>query len=189
MVFALLVPHCWLHLETQLFPQEPPTESFFLFSGHTLKSYVAACCLDISPGSLLCVCRFCWVCSLHLERSQSAPEGGKQRLPREGNRCEVGGAGEVLASANFPFTSGLRGRARTLGDVAQILLVAWLIRVSPRPGLDLKHESSSPGFNSDGGCMKPQLAGRAGMASCLSCYLWCLKRHFQTRCHCPETCH
>lgn len=61
----------------------------------------------------------------------------------------------MLASANFPSTSGLRGRARTLGDVAQILLVAWLIRVSPRPGLDLKHKSPSPGFNSDGGCMKP----------------------------------
>lgn len=92
------------------------------------------------------------------------------QLLRERNIYEAG-VGEALALASFPATSGLRGRAGTLGDVARILSVPsepWLAQVSPGPGLDLKALSPFPG-SSGGGCMKPQLAGRAGGSSRLSC--------------------
>lgn len=29
MVFALLIPHCWLHLEAQLLPRKPYWKAFF----------------------------------------------------------------------------------------------------------------------------------------------------------------
>jgi hypothetical protein len=62
---------------------------------------------------------------------------------------------------------GLEG-GQGLCDVAHILSVLWLAQVSPGPGLDLKVLSPFPGSNG-GGCMKPQLAGRAGLSSRLSC--------------------
>lgn len=86
-------------------------------------------------------------------------DGAGQLLREEKQpRSQVG---EALARASFPVTSGLRGRAGTLGDVTYILSVPWLAQVSPRPGLDLKALSPFPG-SSGGECMKPQLAGRAG---------------------------
>lgn len=79
--------------------------------------------------------------------------------------------GEALALASFPVTSGLRGKAGTLSDVALVFSVPsvlWLAQVSPGPGLDSEALSPFPG-SSGGGCMKPQLAGRAGVSSRLSC--------------------
>lgn len=52
-------------------------EGFFLFSGHALKSCAAACCLDVSLGSPLCVQVLLGV-FFTSGRSQLAPEGGKQ---------------------------------------------------------------------------------------------------------------
>lgn len=71
----------------------PPREGFSSFSGHTQKSCVAACCLDLPP-------RQSPVCAGFAGRVLYI------RNLMEGNRCEAG-VGAVLALASFPFTSGL----------------------------------------------------------------------------------